>query len=206
MPIELARTHTERGPAASLFLPISQKVSAFYNFYISNKRGNALAMSNQEDIFGPFLALQLVTIGIWFFMYSRRIPFINGYMEKIKKDGGSDNELADMVDPKSKHYLPMIAPMSVTFPSDNLKNLFEVPVLFYATLGYLYMTRSVDTVYIWASWAYVALRVLHSIIHCTSNHPVILRFSVYAASSMAMWFMVGRASFNHFMVGYPQLQ
>jgi hypothetical protein len=168
--------------------------------------GNSFVMSSQEDIFGPFLALQLETIVVWFFMYSRRIPFINGYMKKMEKDGVSAEELADMTDPKSKHYLPNVAPMSVTFPSDNLKNLFEVPVLFYATLGYLYMTRSIDTVYIWAAWAFVALRVLHSIIHCTANHPVLLRFGAYVASSMTMWFMVGRASFNHFLVGYPKLQ
>jgi hypothetical protein len=162
-------------------------------------------MSNhQEDIFGPFLALQLETIGVWFLMYWRRLPFIAEYMKKVEKDGGSPKQV-DLSDPRSQHYLPMITPMFVAAPADNLRNLFEVPVLFYATLGYLYMTRSVDTVYIYASWAYVALRFLHSAIHC--NHgPVMPRFGAYAASSMSLWFMVGRASFNHFLVGYHQLK
>ena len=42
----------------------------------------------QEDIFGPFLALQLLTMMVWFYMYSRRIPFLVGYIEKHKKEDG----------------------------------------------------------------------------------------------------------------------
>ena len=39
-----------------------------------------------------------------------------------------------------------------------------------------------------ASWTYVALRALHSFIHCTYNR-VLQRFAVYVASSILLWGM-----------------
>ena len=138
-------------------------------------------MVDQEDIFGPFLALQLITIAVWFFMYSKRIPFIDGYIAKLKKEGISLKDV-DLGSPTKEHYLPLIAPQSVMTPSDNLRNLFEVPVMFYAMIGYLYMTRSVDATYLWAAWTFVVLRFLHSSIHCTFN-VLMPRFFIYGASS-----------------------
>ena len=161
-------------------------------------------MVDQEDIFGPFLALQLITIVVWFFMYSKRIPFIDGYIAKLKKDGTSLEDF-DLGDPTNKHYLPLIAPQSVMTPSDNLRNLFEVPVMFYAMIGYLYTTRSVDATYLWAAWTFVVFRFIHSAIHCTTN-VIMPRFIIYAVSSLTMWFMIVRATINHFVVGYPHLQ
>lgn len=160
-------------------------------------------MAAQEDIFGPFLALQLLSMVVWFFMYSKRIPFIDGYIAKLKKDGVPLKDV-DLGNPSNKHYLPLVAPQSVMTPSDNLKNLFEVPVLFYSIIGYLYMTRLVDTTYLWASWTFVLLRFLHSVIHCTFN-AVMPRFFIYGASSIVLWVMTVRAAINHITVGYPNL-
>jgi hypothetical protein len=41
-----------------------------------------------------------------------------------------------------------ISPASVSNPSDNLKNLFEIATLFYALCLYLYVIRQVDHVYV----------------------------------------------------------
>lgn len=149
------------------------------------------ATVNQDDIFGPFLALLILTMLVWFYMYSKRIPFLVGYIEKHKGEGLT---MEDMADPKSRHYFPkIVAPTSVVNPSDNLKNLFEVPVAFYAMVGYLFVTNSVDTIYVRAAWAFVALRYVHSANHCTINH-VSARFYTYVVSTMALWFMLVRAS------------
>ena len=82
-------------------------------------------------------------------------------------------------------------------PSDNLKNLFELPVLFYALALYLFATAQVDAVYVFAGWMFVGFRTLHSAIHCTFN-IVMLRFWLYVISSAALWFMVIRAALSHF--------
>ena len=153
-------------------------------------------MTRQEDIFGPLLAMLLLTMIVWFYMYSKRIPFLIGYINKHKEDGLTMEEIAD---PKSRHYFPKIlVPAAVVNPSDNLKNLFEIPVIFYALVGYLYVTRSVDDAYIKAAWTFVTLRYIHSFIHSTFNH-VSARFYVYVASTMALWFIVVRASVLYFL-------
>ena len=77
-------------------------------------------------------------------------------------------------------------------PSDNLKNLFELPVLFYALVLYLFVTDQVDATYVTSAWVFVVFRVLHSAVHCTFN-LVLLRFWLYFISAAALWFMSLRA-------------
>ena len=74
-------------------------------------------------------------------------------------------------------------------PADNFKNLFEVPVLFYALASVALAAGSVPSWLATSAWLYVALRVLHSIIHCTYN-KVYHRLAVFLASFgllVAMW-------------------
>jgi hypothetical protein len=130
----------------------------------------------QRAIFGPFLATMLLTFVVWVYMYVRRIRFITG-----RNLSGGD-----------------LAPPAVSNPSDNLKNLFEIPVLFYALALYLFVTRQVDGAYVTAGWVFVAFRALHSAVHCTIN-IVMLRFYLYLIASLAVWFMLARATIAHFV-------
>jgi hypothetical protein len=66
-------------------------------------------------------------------------------------------------------------------PADNFKNLFEMPVLFYALVGMAIATGQVPGWLTTGAWFYVALRVLHSVIHCTCN-KVYHRLTVFMAS------------------------
>jgi len=136
---------------------------------------------NQTAIFAPFLTMMLLTLIVWFYMYSQRIPF-------IQKSKINPNEL-------TAAELARISPAAVSNPSDNLKNLFELPTLFYGLALYLYVTAKVDEAYLIAAWAFAAFRVLHSAVHCTVN-IVILRFWLYCISALALWFMVVRAALN----------
>jgi len=73
--------------------------------------------------------------------------------------------------------------------SDNLRNLFEVPVLFYALCALVVATGLESPVLVFGAWGYVALRCAHSYIHITYNR-VIHRFWVYAVSTVllfALW-------------------
>jgi hypothetical protein len=79
----------------------------------------------------------------------------------------------------------------VAGPSDNLINLFELPVLFYVVIIVLYVTGRGDEVYLTMAWVYVLLRAAHSFIHCTYNR-VMHRFSVYMLSSVVLWVMWAR--------------
>jgi hypothetical protein len=135
-----------------------------------------------DAILGPFFAMMFLTLLVWIYMYARRIPFILG--ARLKPAQLTASELA------------RLSPPEVSNPSDNLKNLFEIPTLFYALALYLYVAREVDGVYLVAAWAFVAFRALHSLVHCTVN-IVVLRFWLYAISTVAFWFMVSRAALQY---------
>ena len=83
----------------------------------------------------------------------------------------------------------MSATLQQTRAADNYKNLFEMPVMFYVLCLALYATQLASSGFVMAAWAYVALRVLHSVIHVGYN-TVMHRFAVFALSStllLAMW-------------------
>lgn len=136
---------------------------------------------NQTAIFAPFLTTMLLTLIVWFYMYSKRIPF-------LQKSRTNLNDL-------TAAELARISPRSVSNPSDNLKNLFELPTIFYGLILYLYVTNKVDDTYLIFAWTFAGFRVLHSAVHCTVN-IVILRFWLYAISALALWFMLARAAWN----------
>ncbi len=135
----------------------------------------------QTAIFGPMFAMILLTIAVWTYMYARRIPFIQSLDPKIALTPAKLAELS---------------PPAVANPSDNLKNLFEIPVIFYALALYLFATDQVDGVYLGAAWIFAIFRALHSAVHCTVN-VVLVRFALYAVSTLAVWFMAARAALHY---------
>src|SRR5688572_6448583 len=132
--------------------------------------------AHQAAIFGPFFATMLLTLAVWSYMYARRIPF-------IVRSGLTPAELA------TPGLLAQRSPAAISNPSDNLKNLFETPTLFYALSLYLFATSQVDGVYVIAGWVFAAFRVFHSAMHCTAN-IVMVRFYLYLISTVALWFML----------------
>ena len=79
--------------------------------------------------------------------------------------------------------------------ADNFRNLFEMPVLFYVLVVLLMITGQQGIVFVALAWVYVALRYVHSWIHCGYN-KVIHRFYAFAASVLVlavMWVAFGVA-------------
>jgi hypothetical protein len=72
-----------------------------------------------------------------------------------------------------------------TQASDNLRNLFEMPVLFYALCLAVVSVGVATPFLVNGAWAYVVLRGVHSLIHCTYNR-VMHRFLTYAGSSVLL--------------------
>ena len=135
------------------------------------------------QIFGPFFATMLLTLVVWVYMYIRRIHFIQS--RRL-----SPQDLA------TPGVLAQLSPPGVANPSDNLKNLFEIPVLFYALALHLFVTDQVDATYVHAGWVFAVFRVLHSAVHCTFN-LVMLRFYLYLVSTLSVWFILVRAVLAH---------
>ena len=135
----------------------------------------------QTAIFGPVFAMFFVTFIVWVYLYARRIPFIRSLDPSI------------VLTPAR---LAELSPPAVSNPSDNLKNLFEIPVIFYTLAIVLFVTGRVDALYLGAAWVFAVFRALHSAVHCTAN-IVMVRFTLYAVSALAVWFMAGRAALHY---------
>jgi len=74
--------------------------------------------------------------------------------------------------------------------ADNFRNLFEVPVLFFAVCCALAITDTVTPAQLALAWVFVGLRAAHSLIHVTYNR-VMHRFGVYIASTLCVLVMWG---------------
>jgi hypothetical protein len=79
-------------------------------------------------------------------------------------------------------------PDEVRIPNRNYMNLLELPMLFYVVCLLLYVTGGASTATIGWAWAYVALRVVHSLIHLTYK-DVLHRLSAFTLSNVALVFL-----------------
>ena len=134
---------------------------------------------NNEQILLPMLGMMVLTAVVWFVLYAKRIPAM--------RRAGKPTQAYTTPD-KGAAFLPE----EVSYPANNLRNLFELPVLFYALCLYLYVTSSAGSADVIAAWLFLVFRIVHSAIHCTVN-IVIMRFAAYSAAALALWFMLGRA-------------
>ncbi len=137
-------------------------------------------MQGEPAILIPFFGMMLLTGIVWVYMYVRRLSY----------------NFANRVHPQSlttPEAVARLLPESVNNPSYNLKNLFELPVLFYAVCLYLYVAGGADAGHIFCAYAFLGLRIVHSAIHCTVNR-VVPRFFVYIAAAIFLWVMVVRSA------------
>lgn len=84
----------------------------------------------------------------------------------------------------------MAAKLQNVQAADNFRNLFETPVLFYALIAIAIGLNYVANWLVAGAWVYVALRYLHSFIHCTYNR-VMQRFAAFGAGFLllvGLWF------------------
>jgi hypothetical protein len=124
-----------------------------------------------STILVPVLALCVWTFVLWFWMYVTRLPA----MKKARIDARRI---------KRKHELDPL-PVSVQQIADNYNHLHEQPTIFYALAFYSHLVGVADSLNIQLAWAYVFLRVAHSLIQCTINF-VPLRFLVFTAASIVL--------------------
>lgn len=73
--------------------------------------------------------------------------------------------------------------------SNAYHNQFELPVLFFILVAFALITKKADLIFVVLSWVFVILRVVHMMIHTTSNR-VPRRFFAYVAglfTLIVMW-------------------
>lgn len=80
------------------------------------------------------------------------------------------------------------APEKVQLAGRNFENQFEMPVLFYVVSLAALALNTVSPAFVALAWAYVLLRVVHSIIHLGKN-TMLLRFRSFLLSSLVLLVM-----------------
>ena len=118
----------------------------------------------------PILALMTWTMIMWVWMYVTRIPA----MSRLK--------IQPQDHPRG---LKGVLPANIEQIADNYNHLHEQPTLFYALCLVIHVGDWDAGLLIWLAWAYVALRVLHSLVQATVN-LVVLRFAVFALASLVL--------------------
>jgi hypothetical protein len=78
-----------------------------------------------------------------------------------------------------------VVPDKVNWKSHNYTHLMEQPTLFYATVVILGVMGQGDGLNLQLAWAYVILRILHSIVQATWNR-VSVRFALFCLSTAAL--------------------
>lgn len=124
-----------------------------------------------EPILVPMLALILWTFVIWVWMYATRIPAMQAAgldPAKIKRKSDLD-----------------VLPMSAQQVADNYNHLHEQPVLFYALVTWCVLGGTADATNVALAWAYVGVRVVHSLIQCTFNF-IPVRFGVFTIGTFVL--------------------
>ena len=127
----------------------------------------------QSAIFWPLIVQVVLTLVVALRMYVVRIAELRS--RRIKPQQLATSRGA--------------ASLETVAAADNFRNLFEIPVLFFAICPILYVTHGVTPWQLTLAWAFVGLRIIHSLIHITYNR-VMHRFRAFALSMMtafAMW-------------------
>jgi hypothetical protein len=128
-----------------------------------------------SSILWPTFALVALTFAVWITLFVQRIGHI-----RRNPPGREDFATGAAA---MRYFEP------VEMPANNLRNLFEMPVLYFALVPLLLVNGQAGTVQVVLAWIYVALRAVHSWIHIGPKR-VQPRFMVYLASCAilsAMW-------------------
>ena len=122
-------------------------------------------------------------MGIW--LYATRIP-------ALKKH----NVVYDPHRPSEEFHAQL--PAEVRWKADNYNNLLEQPTLFYAVALTLVFLDAGSGLNAGLAWAYVALRIAHSLVQALIN-KILIRFALFAVASVVLLVMTIRAAWIVFL-------
>ncbi len=136
-------------------------------------------------ILGPVVALAAWTMVIWIWMYATRLPAMGrAGIDGKTMVGSSGDSLRNELISKGEERASWVA--------DNYNHLHEAPTVFYAVAIVLAMIGQGDNLNATIAWAYVGLRIAHSLVQILSNR-VIVRFMLFALSTLALIMLVVHA-------------
>lgn len=128
---------------------------------------------NSNQIFWPVLVQIMITIGGFMLLGVRKARAVKSDSVDLAK-AALDNDAW---------------PDDVLKVSNNIRNQFQVPVLFYVLCFMFYSIDAVSAAVVYLAWAFVISRVIHAYIHMSSNY-VPARFGAFTIGFVITTVMV----------------
>ena len=133
------------------------------------------------DILNAVLALIMWSLVVLVLLYVYRLPAMHRARVSLRKMAVKSTDAYRAESSKM--------PVEAVQVAENYNHLMEQPTLFYALILYIHCRQDPayisNTTMLTEAWAYVALRILHSLIQCFYNR-ITLRFFVFVLSSCVL--------------------
>ena len=142
------------------------------------------------EILRPVVALAAWTMIMWIWMYATRLPAMNrAKLDAANMVGTTGRSLRDD--------LVAGGETKASWVADNYNHLHEAPTVFYAVALVLAMVGAGNGLNAQIAWAYVSLRIAHSLLQILWNR-VVARFLLFMLSSLALILLTIRAGLSVF--------
>lgn len=130
-------------------------------------------MTPTTALLGPVIALVAWSMVMWLWMYATRIPAIMTMKMRLDPDAPRGEQMATL-------------PAAVRWKADNYNHLMEQPTIFYAIVLALVVMGNASGLTLGLAWAYVGLRVVHSLMQALVN-KIELRFALFVLSNIPLF-------------------
>ena len=137
-------------------------------------------MKASAALLAPVVALAAWTMIVWAWMYVTRIPAILRAKMVLDPTAPRGEQMAQL-------------PPRVRWKADNYNHLMEQPTVFYPVAVVLALVEGTGTIDLALAWAYVTLRVVHSLFQATLN-VIQVRFGLFFLGSLVLVAMIVRAA------------
>lgn len=127
------------------------------------------------NLLAPGAVLILWTLIMFLWVAATRFPALKKAGIDLKKTppGGRGADLEK------------ILPVEINWKSHNYTHLLEQPTIFYAVILILHAVGGYPAYVVWIAWAYVALRIVHSLWQATVNR-IPVRFMLFLLSTLCL--------------------
>jgi len=120
----------------------------------------------------PVMALVAWSLVMWLWMYVTRLPAMRKAEMKPDPNAPRGEQMSQL-------------PPVVRWKADNYNHLMEQPTIFYAAALALALMGQGDGLNLMLAWAYVGLRVVHSLVQALVN-IIELRFVLFVLSTLPL--------------------
>lgn len=143
-----------------------------------------MPMNMSVEILQPVVVLVGWSMVMWIWMYVTRLPAVQAADMQLDSSRPLGEQMATL-------------PPRVRWKADNYNHLMEQPTIFYPLVITIALLGQGEGLNLYMAWAYVGLRVIHSIFQALIN-AIPVRFVLHVLSSIPLFVMIWNAMMASF--------